>query len=264
MKQLISLVLILILTASMAGCSGNSNPGRYVPASPEPETQPRPAPIVVDPEDDICTECIGYGYFVCGNCNGNSDCPDCVDGRREVRDDDIESSKCTSCYGSARCIYCDGSGRRNGRDCNLCKNGVCKACDGTGINPYSKYVENAQRVTKSICSTCSGSGSLCGSCNSGVIPCKSCRGTGKVQKGGTGGSGGGGSIIVPDDSCVYCAGLGVDKCYDCVTGSCIECGGDGRIPHYISGDIKYSDCVYCTGGKCRTCGGRGEADCPYC
>ena len=84
--------------------------------------------------------------------------------------------------------------------------------------------------------------------------------------GSSNGSGGSSSPIggLFDTLCFNCSGTGEAKCSRCVTGSCVNCGGDGYITHYAAGKIKKVDCSACTGGRCRNCGGDARVNCPYC
>ena len=81
-----------------------------------------------------------------------------------------------------------------------------------------------------------------------------------------GNSGGGSSQpgFIFDTFCSNCGNTGRAKCFRCVTGSCVTCGGMGYIPHYAAGKIKKVDCSACSGGRCRNCGGTARVDCPYC
>lgn len=231
-----------------------------------------------------CEDCDAEGNHICNHCNGNPKCIFCTDGSCDVCADKdgyaAALTNCVSCKGSARCARCDGTGIRYAANsvttCFSCNgNGVCSNCDGKGSYRSQGSKKCISCDGTMLCHFCGGDQLRCETCVNGKIPCENngqchkCNGAGKlchpcnniVTPG---------SSVTPGNSwidfgtCENCFGAGTQKCFTCVTGSCINCGGDGSIANYASGDIKYSDCFACTGGRCSACGGTGSVDCPYC
>lgn len=237
-------------------------------------------------DKDQCADCNGIGSYTCTYCDGDYDCPDCVEGRREVSETEIEKLPCSTCKGSGVCYSCDGSGTRastysgKARQCSRCKGkGICSGCKGSGVNPYSGSYEKTQRIVKAICETCDGSGTQCIHCDSGIITCQTCRGTGKSataqtsqtpakNSAGKGGAAGNCPTCAGSGFCTGCDGLGTCSNYNCILGKvdCSSCYGTGDCGVcYGLGSSLGTRCSRCFGdGDCSRCNGVGEFKCSSC
>ena len=230
-----------------------------------------------------CVDCDKNHKHICSKCDGNPACTKCNYGvchKCEGEGYAYPMRECSTCSGRGICKRCDGSGSSgvtkygNKRSCVSCKGkGICQRCDGAGQR-RSYDTKCGSCKGKGICRYCNGSMISCTKCENGYVfcpndgECKSCGGTGKYCQ----------SCLDRkkdeeetdytydpyDDFCYECAGTGKSKCWSCVTGSCVSCGGDGYFSSYAAGKIKKTDCASCTGGRCRKCGGTTRVDCPYC
>lgn len=67
-----------------------------------------------------------------------------------------------------------------------------------------------------------------------VIRCHACEGTGYI-------------LIMGEETCVSCAGLGRDLKEDMWMGYCSKCGGKGRVPYCRRSPTSF--CPVCRGNK---------------
>lgn len=146
----------------------------------------------------------GGGYDKCTRCNGTGK---------------IEPHECTTCNGTGQrvCSECGGLGHIEGSICYKCRGDgstPCTHCSGTGL-----------------CDHCPDGICAANGCNSGLITCNICGGTG---------------VRDAQDPCLSCHGSGKTTCTNCkgagTTTKCETCGGDGRIDKPTT--AKQADPIY--------------------
>ncbi len=174
----------------------------------------------------------GTEYYVpCKDCNekGHNDCPSCNKSGKEKCGACHATKRvdCSSCngYGFFDCANCNHTGQVN-VDCSVCHKGYvnCNACGGDGHfrNSQGNKIEcrACNGTGDDVCGACGGRGFdtvRCNQCNSGEIPCKTCR----TQK------------TVP---CTACDPNGLIPCSTCLGKTLVDC-----VPCKTLGGFKHSE-----------------------
>ncbi len=207
---------------------------------------------------DICVDCADgwcQSCGLCGDCNGDTACPNCGETC-------MECNKFGQCYDCYTCEQCTTICEECGEVCIDCANSFCEncntcnKCNGDTVCPncYETCALCDASPQCTDCHTCSDCVLLCSSC--GEI-CMECAADGWCFGCDTCADCNGGTAC-PDcgESCLECETL--EQCHDCyLCANCTKvCTGCGSV------------CIDCTDGwcgNCDTCGDcNGDTACPSC
>lgn len=145
----------------------------------------------------------------------------------------VIKSKCSTCQGTGKCVYCTGGWHYIGvftQACNICLgSNICKFCHGAGKTTTTSTYSTGGNTSSYGAPGATYNGSVYNSGNSGGSSSSS-----------------GGSRANTRPTCNDCHG----------NGRCTHCKGEGYYQLSYGGTVH--TCTRCSGtGKCQTCYGRG-------